>query len=122
MPPQGRLWAAGQGAGSHHRAPAPAAGLGSGISGGVGVGLWPVIPDVPKGGPRQEGRHQLRETTGHRGPGALSPACALGFTLRAASSGLGTALGLQGPLQVTFSPTPQGAAPAPLLHNILKLR
>lgn len=68
------------------------------------------------------GRAGTREATGHRGPGALSPACALGFTLRAASSGLGTALGLQGPPQVTFSPTPQGAAPAPLLRNILKLR
>ena len=56
------------------------------------------------------------------GPGALSPACALGFTFRAAASGLGPALGLQVPLQVTFSPTPQGAAPAPLLRNITKLR
>ena len=124
-PLQGRLWAAGWGAGSHPRTPAPAAGLGSGILGGVGVGLRPIIPNVPKGGLRREGRHQLRETAGQRGSWSPEP-CALlvpwGLLSELPPLAWAQPWGSRAPPQVTFSPTPQGAAPAPLLRNITKLR
>lgn len=127
--PSGQALGSGAGAGSHPQAPAPAAVLGSGISGGIGVGLPVAGPgcgllflmSLREGQGGRAGTSSERPPAS-RGPGAPSPACALGFTLRAASSGLGTALGLQGPPQVMFSPTPQGAAPAPLLRNIPKLR
>ena len=127
--PTGQALGSGAGGGCHPRATAPAAVLGSCISGGIGVGL-PVaglgcgllfLMSLREGQGRRAGTSSERPPAS-RGPGAPRPACALGFTLRAASSGLGTALGLQGPPQVMFSPTPQGAAPAPLLHNISKLR
>ena len=77
----------GAGGGSHPRATAPAAVLGSGISGGIGVGL-PVagsgcgllfLMSLREGQGRRAGTSSERPPAS-RGPGAPSPACALGFT------------------------------------------